>query len=44
VRYPDVKVACGEFDPDADHVDPIVVFEVLLPTTEMTDRRVKSAE
>jgi Uma2 family endonuclease len=44
VRYPDVKVACGEFDPGADHVDPIVVCEVLSPTTEMTDRRVKSAE
>ena len=44
VRYPDVKVACGEFDPASDHVDPVVVFEVLSPTTEMTDRRVKSAE
>jgi Uma2 family endonuclease len=44
VRYPDVKVACGEFDPASDHVDPVVVFEVLSPTTELTDRRVKSAE
>lgn len=44
VRYPDVKVACGEFDPASDHVEPVVVFEVLSPTTEMTDRRVKSAE
>jgi Uma2 family endonuclease len=44
VRYPDVKVACGEFDPASDHVDPVIVFEVLSPTTEMTDRRVKSAE
>src|SRR5690349_3659253 len=44
VRYPDVKVACGAFDPGADHVEPVVVFEVLSPTTEMTDRRVKSAE
>ena len=44
VRYPDVKVACGEFDPQGDHVDPVVVFEVLSPTTEMTDRRVKPAE
>jgi len=44
VRYPDVKVACGQFDPAADHVDPVVVFEVLSPTTEMTDRRVKSIE
>lgn len=44
VRYPDVKVAHGEFDPASDHVEPVVVFEVLSPTTEMTDRRVKSAE
>ena len=44
VRYPDVKVACGDFNPASDHVDPVVVFEVLSPTTEMTDRRVKSAE
>lgn len=44
VRYPDVKVACGEFDPSADHVNPVVVFEVLSPTTEMTDRRVKPTE
>lgn len=44
VRYPDVRVACGEFDPASDHVDPVVVFEVLSPMTEMTDRRVKSAE
>ncbi|GAA0583886.1 Uma2 family endonuclease [Craurococcus roseus] len=44
VRYPDVKVACGDFDPTDDRVDPVVVFEVLSPTTEMTDRRVKSAE
>jgi Uma2 family endonuclease len=44
VRYPDVKMACGEFDPASDHVDPVVVSEVLSPTTEMTDRRVKSAE
>ena len=28
VRYPDVKVACGAFDPGADHVEPVVVFEV----------------
>ena len=44
VRYPDVKVACGAFDPGADHVDPVVVFELLSLTTEMTDRRVKPGE
>ena len=26
VRYPNVKVACGEFDPAADHVEPLVVL------------------
>ena len=44
VRYPDVKVACGPVDPEADHVDPVVVCEVLSPTTQMTDRRVKPTE
>ena len=44
VRYPAVKVARGEVEPASAHVDPVVVFEVLSPTTEMTDRRVKSAE
>jgi Uma2 family endonuclease len=44
VRYPDVKVACGEFEAAADHVDPVVIFEVLSPTTELTDRRVKPTE
>jgi Uma2 family endonuclease len=44
VRYPDVKVDCGQCDPAADHMDPVVVFEVLSPTTEMTNRGVKSAE
>lgn len=39
-----MKVACGEFDPSADTVDSVVVFEVLSPTTELTDCRVKSAE
>jgi Uma2 family endonuclease len=25
VRYPDVRVACGDFDPASDYVDPVVV-------------------
>ncbi len=25
VRYPDVKVACGDFDPASDYLDPVVV-------------------
>ncbi len=44
VRYPDVTVACGAFDPAADSVEPAVVFEIQSPTTELTDRRVKPAE
>lgn len=44
VRYPDVKVACGTFDPADDHVLPVVIFEILSPSTELTDRRVKPAE
>lgn len=44
VGYPDVKVACGTFDPADDHVAPVVIFEILSPSTELTDRRVKPAE
>jgi Uma2 family endonuclease len=44
-RYPDVKVVCGPFDRTHDYVDdPIAIFEVLSPSTELTDRRVKSRE
>ena len=44
VRYPDVRLVCGEFTPASDNVNPVVVFDVLSPTTEMTARRVKSVE
>jgi Uma2 family endonuclease len=44
VRYPDVLVLRGEPAPDADTVDPVVVFEVLSPSTALTDLRVKPEE
>jgi Uma2 family endonuclease len=44
VRYPDATVVCGPVDPRRDMVEPTVVFEVLSPSTALTDRRVKAAE
>jgi Uma2 family endonuclease len=40
-RYPDLTVVCGEVAADADRVAPTAVFEVLSPSTALTDRRVK---
>jgi Uma2 family endonuclease len=44
VRYPDVLVLRGTPDPAADTVAPVVVFEVLSPSTGLTDLRVKPEE
>lgn len=45
VRYPDASIVCsGPDDDDGDIVSPTVVFEVLSPSTALTDRRVKAAE
>ena len=46
VRYPDASVVCNEANDDdnADIVAPTVVFEVLSPSTALTDRRVKAVE
>jgi Uma2 family endonuclease len=44
VRYPDVLVLRGEPAPDADAVEPDVVFEVLSDSTALTDVRVKLEE
>ena len=41
VRYPDATVLCGEADDSTDTVEPTAVFEVLSPSTALTDRRVK---
>ena len=41
VRYPDATVLCGNADDDSDMVEPTAVFEVLSPSTTLTDRRVK---
>jgi Uma2 family endonuclease len=44
VRYPDASVVCGGSDEDGDLVAPTAVFEVLSPSTALTDRRVKAIE
>jgi Uma2 family endonuclease len=44
VRYPDASVVCGDPDNTGDTVEPTVVFEVLSPSTALTDRRVKALE
>lgn len=45
VRYPDASIVCsGPADDDGDIVSPTVVFEVLSPSTALTDHRVKAAD
>jgi Uma2 family endonuclease len=44
VRYPDVTVVRGPTDPRSDTVEPAVVFEVLSPSSTLTDLRVKAGE
>jgi Uma2 family endonuclease len=44
VRYPDATIICSEPDEGSDTVSPTVVFEVLSPSTALTDRRVKAME
>jgi Uma2 family endonuclease len=44
VRYPDASVVCGEPANDGDIIEPTAVFEVLSPSTALTDRRVKALE
>jgi Uma2 family endonuclease len=41
VRYPDVTVVCGPVAARADRVSPTVIFEILSPSTALTDQRVK---
>ena len=43
-RYPDATVVCGPLDTAGDTVEPVLVAEVLSPSTALTDRRVKAAE
>lgn len=43
-RYPDVLVLCGEQDMDDDSVNPVLVIDVLSPSTQLVDRRAKPAE
>jgi Uma2 family endonuclease len=45
IRYPDALVYCGPLDRKATVVkEPVVVFEVLSPSTERTDRMLKLRE
>ena len=45
IRYPDAFVVCIPVPPDATVVrDPVVVFEVLSPSTAGTDQFVKNQE
>ncbi|HSU04035.1 MAG TPA: Uma2 family endonuclease [Acetobacteraceae bacterium] len=43
-RYPDATVVCTQSDDTSDTVEPTVVFEVLSPSTALTDRRIKAME
>lgn len=45
IRYPDGFVACSAVTNDAKVVrDPVVIFEILSPSTASTDRIIKNAE
>ncbi len=45
VRYPDVVVTCSPIDGKSDVLpNPVVVFEVLSPSTAVVDRLTKNAE
>ena len=44
VRYPDASVICTGADETSDMMEPKIVFEVLSPSTSLTDRRVKALE
>jgi Uma2 family endonuclease len=41
VRYPDASVVCGDREAEPDIIEPTAVFEVLSPSSTLTDRRVK---
>jgi Uma2 family endonuclease len=44
VRYPDASAVWNRSDVSDDAIEPAVVFEVLSPSTALTDRRVKAIE
>ena len=44
VRYPDASVVCEAPDNDGDIGAPTVVFEVVTPSSALTDRTVKASE
>jgi Uma2 family endonuclease len=41
VRYPDASVVCGDRELESDVIEPTAVFEVLSPSSTLTDQRVK---
>ena len=41
VRYPDASVVCSDRQAEPDVIEPTAVFEVLSPSSALTDRRVK---
>lgn len=44
-RIPDLSVFCGQLDPDAFYFDnPVVLFEIVSPTSEERDVHVKMTE
>lgn len=44
VRYPDLVVVCGPVAANAADVAPVVILEVLSPSTSLVDLRVKALE
>ncbi|HYZ23343.1 MAG TPA: Uma2 family endonuclease [Rhodopila sp.] len=45
VRYPDAFIVCSPVPPDADYVaDPVIVFEILSPSTATVDHIDKNQE
>jgi Uma2 family endonuclease len=44
VRYPDASVVCGDREAEPDIIEPTAVFEVLSPSSTLTDRRVKPVD
>ena len=44
IRYPDASVVCSDGNDTDEIIEPTAVFEVVSPSTALTDRRVKPAE
>ena len=44
IRYPDASVVCSDGNDTDEIIEPTAVFEVVSPSTALTDRRVKPAD